>query len=347
MPIRSRSVTCRLLGALATVVLLALVPLHGNAQASGSALASYIQPSDKGGFQYSEPSPFPELNLDLSPIEQQVAKQASARCATSLAAAPLDLGDADGLMSDLMGKAANAAIGQLVGGLLGGGGGGSKKKPTLYKDPIKKKYKQKITHPSGDARILIGGQNYEDGILMSARVDKAAGKGTFHTMFLEQPDCTRIWPEKYLGYGLWGSWSLNVSVTKTTSSYRNGELVDRSVTQSGWSRSGDFDFSRGFSLWDQIPGEDMKMVLNGDDAYLTQLRREIDVPAWVAMGYAEPTDGIRSAGGVFRVTPAELAPGTIAVVHITHVDKGRYKTVGFPLNLSFGEDGRVSFEQLP
>ncbi len=332
---------------LSLVLLLAL----GLSSASQAAIAelspvSTIVPSDKGGFQYSEPTPYPELNLDLSPIEQQVAEQASTRCATALAAAPLDLGDADGFMSELMGKAANAAIGQLLGGFLGGGGSSSKKKPKLYKDPIKKKFKQKIDHPSGDARILIGGQTYSDGLLLSARVDKAAGKGTFHTMFLEQPDCTRIWPERYLGYGLWGSWSLSVSVTKTTSSYKNGELVDRSVSKSGWSKSGDFDFSRGFSLWDQLPGEDLKMILNADDAYLAQLRREIDTPAWRSMGYAEPTDGVRSAGGMFKVIPEQLAPGTIAVVHITHVEKGRYKTVGFPLDMVFGEEGRLTFEQL-
>ncbi len=311
----------------------------------GAQIASYIQPSDKGGFQYSEPTPFPDLELDLSPIEKEVAREASTRCATPLAAAPLDLGDADGFMSDVMGAAANAAIGQLVGGFLGGGGG-SKKKPTLYKDPVKNKYKEKIDHPSGDARIRIGGQAYEDGILVSAKVDKAKGKGTFHTMFLEMPDCTRIWPEKYLGYDLWGSWSLSVSVTTTRSSYQNGELVDRSTSNSSWSRSGDFDFSRGFSLWDQLPGEQQHMLLNADDAYLAQLRREIDVPAWAAMGYAEPTDGIRSAGGLFRVHPNELPTGTIAVVHITHVEKGRYKTVGFPLDINFADEGRLSFTSL-
>ena len=65
------------------------------------------------------------------------------------------------------------------------------------------------------------------------------------------------------------------------------------------------------------------------------------------MGFGEPTEGIRSAGGVFKVALADLPPGTIAVVHITHVEKGRYKTVGFPLNMSAGEEGRLSFEQLP
>ncbi|MCB1686148.1 MAG: hypothetical protein R3E82_13790 [Pseudomonadales bacterium] len=311
---------------------------------ASSLVASPIVSSDKGGFQYSEPPAFPELYLDLAPVERAVAAEARQYCATPLAAAPLDLGDADSFMSEVMGKAAGAVIGQLVGGLFGGGG--SKEKPDLYKDPIRNKYKQKIAHPSGDARIRIGGQAYEDGLLMSAKVDKAAGQGTFHTMFLEMPDCTRIWPEQYLGYDLWGSWSLSVSVTKTSSSYRNGELVDRSVSQSSWSKSGDFDFSRGFSLWDQIPGEAQHMILQGDQAYLSQLRREIDVPAWQAMGFGEPTEGIRSAGGLFRVAPEDLAPGTIAVVHITHVDKGRYRTVGFPLQFEFVEDGRMQFEQM-
>ena len=56
--------------------------------------------------------------------------------------------------------------------------------------------------------------------------------------------------------------------------------------------------------------------------------------------------GIREAGGIFRVAPEELTPGTIAVIHITHVEKGRYQTVGFPLTFSSGEEGRLSFEQL-
>jgi hypothetical protein len=245
-----------------------------------------------------------------------------------------------------MGKTANAAIGKLVGGLLGSSGGSSKK-PKLAKDPVKKKFKNKINHPSGDARLQIGGQSYNNGLLISARVDKAAGKGTFHTMFLEQPDCTRIWPEQYQQYGLWGTWSLSVSVTKTTSSYRNGDLVDQSVSRSGWSKSGTFDVSRGFSLWDQLPGEPMQLVLDADKAYLSQLRREIDQPAWQQMGFANPTEGIRTAGGVFRLDPSEIRPDTLAVVHITRVDKGRYRTVGFPLRMQPTADGRLTFAMHP
>ena len=303
---------------------------------------NYIVPSDKGDFQYSEPPEFPEVALNLAPIEAQVAQQASSRCATPLAAAPLDLGETDGFMKKLAGKAVNAAVGQLLGGFLGGGK--KDEKPDLYKDPVKKKYKEKIQHPDGDVRIRVGGQVYNDGVLVSAEIDKASGKGTFHTMFLERPDCTRIWPERYLGYSLWGKWSLSVSVTETRSTYRDGELIDRSSSHSGWSKSGNFDVSRGFSLWDEVPGEELKMILNADDAYLAQLRREIDVPAWQEMGFAEPTQGIKSAGGLFKLDPNELTNGTIAVIHVTHVDKGRYKTVGFPLKFTVGEEGRLNFE---
>lgn len=298
--------------------------------------------SDKGGFQYSEPPTWPEIELDLEPIEREVAEQASTRCGTPLAAAPLDLGDADGFMQKMVGKAAGAAIGSLVGGFLGGGG--RKEEPELYKDPIRRRDKARIDHPDGDARLRIGGRMYEDGMLVSARVDRARGKGTFHTMFLEKPDCSRIWPEQYLGYGLWGSWSLSVSVTKTTSSYRNGELVDRSVERSNWSRSGEFDASRGFSLWDEVADDDqLKLILDPDQAFLANLRREIGTPAWQEMGFGEPTQGIRDAGALFRVTPADITPGTIAVVHITHVDDGRYRTLGFPLTIQFEEEGRLAF----
>jgi len=321
----------------ATLMLALLVHVSVEAQSN-----DYIASSDKGDFQYSQPAAYPEIDLDVRGIERQIGQAAATRCGTPLAAAPLDLGDAESFMGKMAGKVASAAVGKLIGGLLGGGGGSSKK-PRMAKDPIKKKYKQKITHPGGDARIRIGGQTYDNGLLISARVDKAAGKGTFHTMFLEQPDCSRIWPEQYAQYGLWGSWSLSVSVTRTSSSYRNGNLVDRSTSHSGWSRSGDFDFSRGFSLWDQLPGEEMRMILDPDEAYLTQLRREIDQPAWQQMGFAKPVEGIRSAGGVFRLDPSEITAETLAVIHITHVDNGRYRTVGFPLRMSAQKDGMLTF----
>lgn len=304
-----------------------------------------IYPSDKGGFQYSEPPPVPAVRLDLAPIAAQVAAAASERCGSPLAAAPLDLGDAESFLGNLVGNAASAAVGQLVGGLLGTRSGGDRK-PKLEKDPIRNRYKQKIQAADGRARLRIGGRLEQDRLLLSARIDKAKSKGTFHTVFLERPDCTRIWPEQYVPYGLWGSFKLSVSVTETRSTYRNGELVDRSVDRSAWSRAGIFNLDRGFSLWDQLPGEAQRLVLNADEAYSTQLRNEIGPPAWQELGYAKPVQGLRAIGAMFRVGPSELTPGTIAVVHITDVDTGRYRTLGFPLTFSLDAKGRLTFARL-
>ena len=86
------------------------------------------------------------------------------------------------------------------------------------------------------------------------------------------------------------------------------------------------------------------MVLDADKAYLNQLRREIDMPAWQAMGYDKPTEGIRAAGGVFRLDPAVITDQTLAVVHITQVKDGRYRTIGFPLRFKAGDKGHYTFE---
>ena len=55
---------------------------------------------------------------------------------------------------------------------------------------------------------------------------------------------------------------------------------------------------------------------------------------------------MRSAGGWFKLQPEELTPETIAVIHITEVNEGRYQTLGFPLKFVAGEEGRLSFQQL-
>ncbi len=48
------------------------VTLAGPGIAS-AAVGAFIPSSDKGGFQYSEPTDWPEQTLDLSSIERQVA----------------------------------------------------------------------------------------------------------------------------------------------------------------------------------------------------------------------------------------------------------------------------------
>lgn len=303
--------------------------------------------SEKGGFRHAQVRPWPTTQLDLAPIKAQVWKAASTRCATARSATSLQMGEASGFMEKMAGKAASAAVGKLLGGLLGGGGGRKPQRPETSRDPIKKKHKSKFTDPGTNTRILLGGQAFSDGLLISTRVDKAKGKGTFHSIYLEQPDCRRYWPTNQMAYDLWGEWSLSVSVTKTTRKYENGNLVSESVDKSGFSKAGTFDFSDGFSIIgaDGV-SEELKLLLSPDEAYLNQLKSQIGSPMWQQMGFGEPAKGLRGVGAAFTVAPSALQPGTIAVVHITRIEAGQYRTVGFPFRMNFDGEGKMSFEQL-
>ena len=321
---------------LLTILLLALI--------AGSA---HTVAPPKNGFRYDPVDPIPAQELDLAPIEEAVATEAARQCGTYMAAQPLEMGDAAGFGEQLAGKVASAAVGKLLGGLMGGGGG-SKKKPDLYKDQIKKKHKEKFKDEPTNTQLSLGGQLFEDGLLLSSRVDKSKGKATFHTMFLERPDCTRIFPVQQLGYGLWGEWSLSVSITKTTRSYEDGKLVGESVEKSGWSKAGTFDFSNNMNiLVDDGVSQELKLVLDPAVAYLNQLKSQIGTPMWQQMGYGEPMKGLRSVGAVFEVSPQDITPDTIAVIHVTRVEKGQYTTVGFPFRMAAGDKGMLKFEQIP
>lgn len=326
--------------------------------AAGSAHTVYVERPNPPGVDRNIPrtpqtrptptfDPVPEQVLDFGPVQTAVAEEAAKRCGTTMAAQPLDMGDAAGWGEQMAGKVASAAVGQLLGGLMGGGGGG-KKKPVLDRDQIKKKYKAKFEDDLTKTRLSLGGQFFQDGLLLSSRVDKSKGKATFHTMFLERPDCTRIFPVRQLSYGLWGEWSLSVSVTKTTRTYQDGKLVNESVSKSGWSKAGTFDFTNSMNIVIDDPvSNELKLVLDPAVAYLNQLKNQIGTPMWQEMGYGEPMKGLRSVGAVFDVDPGDISPDTIAVIHVTRVEKGRYTTVGFPFNMAVDSSGIMQFTQMP
>lgn len=313
-------------------------------------IASSAHPvtTEKGGFQHAPVDPVPAQQLDLGPVQAAVATEAAKRCGTYMAAQPLEMGEAARFGQQMAGKVASAAVGKLLGGLMGGGGGGSKKKPDLYKDQIKKKHKEKFRDELTKTQLSLGGQLLQDRLLLSSRVDKSKGKSTFHTMFLERPDCTRIFPVQQMGYGLWGEWSLSVSITKTTRSYQDGKLVGESVEKSGWSKAGTFDFSNNMNiLIDDGVSNELKLVLDPAVAYLNQLKSQIGTPMWQQLGYGEPMKGLRSVGAVFAVSPQDIRPDTIAVIHVTRVEKGQYTTVGFPFKMAMGDKGMMKFKQIP
>lgn len=311
---------------------------------------SNISSSDKGDFKYSDANDWPETTLDLGPIQQQVGRAAATRCGTALAAAPLDFGKAPSFMGKMAGKLASAAASKLIGGLLGSsGGGGGNSEPPLAKDPIKKKHKTKLTDENSKVRIKVGSRLFSDALLISADIDKSKYKGTFHTIFLEKSDCTRIWPEDTWGFRHWGKWSLSVSVTKTTRTYQDGNLVNETVDKSGWSKSGTFDYAdtiRIFGVNEET--RKLELMINPDTVFLDQLKSELQTPLWQQMGYGEPTQGLRAIGAAFPgLTAEDLGDDTVAIVHVTNIKKGRYQTVGFPVKLHVGADGKVNLEQLP
>lgn len=307
-----------------------------------------IPSSDKGDFKYSNIDAWPATTLDLGPVQQQVGRAAAKRCGTALAAAPLDFGKAPSFIGKMAANLASTAASKLLGGLLGGGGGNDEE-PDLKKDPIKNKLKKKFSDDASKVRIKMGGNLSDKELLLSTHIDKSKFKGTFHTIFLEKSDCTRIWPENTWGYKLWGSWTLSVSVTKTTRNYENGKLVNESVDKSGWSKSGNFDYSDNIRLFGvNEDTQELELMINPKTAFLNQLKSELQTPLWQKMGFGKPTKGLRSIGASFPgLTAEDIGNDTVAIVHVTHVKKGRYKTVGFPIKLNIGTNNNVNLEQLP
>lgn len=310
-----------------------------------AAVANAAAPSgvDKGGFQYAQVPPWPSETLDFAPLTAQVASAASKHCGSTLAAAPMALGAPPVVTEpDSSGK---GAAGKLVRGLFGSPGGRSR--PKLAKDPVGKKRKQSFKHPLRKAELQLGGVLVGDALVLGARVARAPDKNSFHTVFIEQPDCSRLWPQAYEGYGLWGSWKLSVAVTKTTSTYRNGALQSRTIDRSGFTRNGRFNPASGFSIFSDARADDEHTrLLNPQRAFLQQLRVSAGIPAWIQLGYSEPVGGIRHAGARFAVGERGLAPGSIAVVHLAEQQRGVYSTIGFAAAIAI-EDGAVRFTTLP
>ena len=304
-----------------------------NAQSPTSA-----DPIRKGDFRYSEPPALPQATLELAPLLQQVAERAAVHCGTAAAAASLALGKDGGKVIDPDAKGGNA-VGKLVGGLLGTPGGRSR--PKLAKDPIRKKHKQKFSDPDKRIKVSLGARREGEQLLLSTRIDSAKQKGTYHAIFLERPDCVRYFPVKRETYGLWGSWQLSVSVTKTTSRYRNGDLIDRSVSRSGWQRSGRFNLGQLRTLLSDLRNAP-QTLFNPAASYAQQLQDELAVPLWQQLGFGEPLQGPRTIGTYFDVSPQELTPGTIAVIHITQKRKGEFSTVGLPVTLK--PNGQQAFD---
>ncbi|MEH6624817.1 MAG: hypothetical protein V7739_00095 [Motiliproteus sp.] len=335
----------------------AKLPKEGDAnKASGDQIKQSAGRPDyqtaKNNFSYGPGRPMPRLVL---PPFNKPGLLADARdpvdpnlpCGTEMAAAPLDLGPKENWASKKVKQAALGAFGKLFGGGGGGGffgseGGGDfddDNTPPTAKDPIPKSLRQKFHDASSDTDFSISGRVNEEGLLLSTRINDAPDKSTFHHIYIEDRQCRRSFPDKFLNYKLWLEWSLSVTWSKTSKHYENDKLTSQKSESGSHFSSGTTDLGQG-----QINLADM----TGADQYQQQLLSEMPAPIWRRMGFSSPEAGVRGLGSRFsKVTPAQLAKGdSIAVVHVTRVVDGHYVTRGLPFKMAPGSDGFIKFSRL-
>lgn len=282
-------------------------------------------------------------------------------CSPELDAAPMVVGSRDqyakigGLVKNVGMGLLSKALSSATGGALQGGGGGKRNEepqPALHEDPIKKKFRSKVKDKASGAKLSLGGQLANDGLLLSTRLDDADDNGTLHEVYLERDDCRRIYPFAEYAYELWGKWNLSVSWTKTTSSYQDGKLVDQQKSSGGFEKSGKMLLASGGGILPlsealaKVPPE-----LRGEMAkYHSQLRDEMQQPLWQRAGFGAPTSGGRSFGTMYRLSEADraaLESGRMrAVVQVTRESGPVYEAVGIPVSIGAGEEGHLAFASL-
>ncbi len=211
---------------------------------------------------------------------------------------------------------ATKAITGLLG--IGGGGGGKSEGPATYKDPVKNKQKLKVKNKAEKRDIRVGGTFTPDGLLISTDIKKAPGKGTFHTVYLENVRGWKLVPIRLLMYKIWADWKLSVSWTRDT--YVDGELVKHE--EGGWTES-----------WRETIAEGQKIEY-------------AEVPIWEQLGFTTAVSGARSLGTLFPVSPTMLAAEPInLVIHISDPKKDPVVTVPYVFQLSLDDKGEISVTQ--
>ena len=191
-----------------------------------------------------------------------------------------------------------------------------------------------------------------DGILLSTRLEDARDKGTVNEIYLERDDCRRVYPFADYAYELWGEWNLSVSWTKTQSTYKNGQLVDRQTSSGGFMRSGngflDTESSaRAFrEAMEDVPPE----LRSSLTQYQAQLRDEMGAPMWQRLGFTAPTSGARTVGNTFKLSAVDfdaLRNGRYhLVVQVTRENKRFYDAVGVPVAIRLDSHNELTFAEL-
>ena len=252
-------------------------------------------------------------DLKISQCPQQSANQ------SIVVGANDDIGSSANFKEKTKKKVAGMASKALT-GLLGiGGGGGRSEGPVTYKDPVKNSRKLKLANKQDKREIRLGGTFTEDGLLISTDIKKAPGKGTFHTVYLENQRGWRLQPIRLYLYEIWRDWKLSVSWTRDT--YVDGELVKHE--QGGWTEG-----------WREL-------IAKGQETEYAQ------VPIWQQLGFNTAVSGARSLGTLFPMTPEMLADEAInLVIHVTQPKSDPVVTVPYVFTVSLDDKGRVEVTEV-
>jgi hypothetical protein len=338
------------------MIALAVAPALAAAQVTAS-LDDVYRDTLKGSSALTDPPALPEKHLGLlPPASAPESPQGKATCGPSVAGAPYVIGESEGF-AKLGGLVKGAGMGlfakalsNATGGAVQMGGKEDKEpQPALYEDPIKKKFRTRLKDKATGTRLNMGGQMASDGIVLSTRLDSAEDKGTFQEIYLERDDCRRVYPFLDYTYELWGKWNLNVSWTKTTSTYRNGNLVDRKTSSGGFTRQGEtlLDAGAGALRLSDALNKAPPQLRDAMSAYQAGIRDESGPPMWQRLGFGAPTSGARSVGALFKLSEGDLEALRMgrmkAVVQVTRERGAVYEAVGVPVALNAGKENHLAF----
>jgi hypothetical protein len=340
-------------GARAAASALLLAAFNGHA----ADLDAVYRDTLKAGAVLADAPALPQSALGLLPLDIAAGAPAdpTPACGAKLAAAPLVIGSreqfeqAGGLVRSVGLGLLSRALSTATGGAVQSGGDKAQTAPPLREDPIKKRLRSELKDSASGTRLDLGAQLAGDGLLLSTRLDSAPDKGTVHEIYLERADCRRMYPYVDYAYELWESWKLSVSWTRTTSTYRDGQLVDRQTTAGGFTREGGGLLAAGSGRWPLSPTLDKSApeVRDAIDRYQARIREETGVPLWQRLGFGAPTSGPRAVGTAFRLSAGDLAAlragALMAVVEVTREQHRTYEAVGIPVNLGVKADGTLSF----
>lgn len=235
-------------------------------------------------------------------------------------------------------KAARSVAGGVLGGILGGANdrGRSSERPDTVRDPTRKVEYVALEAMDGALETGARAQWTETGLLISARIDDAPGKGTFHTIFLQACDGRRFYPFHYEIYKLWPERSVSVGWSRTTTA--DGQVVDQDsgrLSEAWGDRVGSGPIGPGRGIWQELGFErahhgarQIGAYIDIDPAEFTRIG-ELGLFVHTTLPSREP---VITAGSTWLIRPDQDGEPAVSAPEI-HPDGWRGHCGGPPADL--------------